>query len=124
NTFQGLRTFENARELLVRPTEDIGESRHPAVIWWQGWTAPVVVSGFTVPAALSVSAEEEDSESTAAEVLADLTLPEVAAPRRRQLILTAEVLRFDSDQVAQLEGILRQYVDGHLCSDSRDEQVA
>src|SRR5262249_48738867 len=111
NTIQGLRIFADARELLGRQVCDPLESGFSrSVTWWTGWT-PAVVAGLTFSLGSSSRVAEEEAEPSAAEILAALTSHDLPVPRQRELILAAEVLRFDNGQSEALKPLLRRYID-------------
>lgn len=123
NTLQGLRTFENALELSGQSVGAMSESGQTTWISWGTWAAPLVLSSCITPSEPVSSETEEEAELTPGEILSGLTSADLTISKQRQLILAAEVLRFEEAQVAELEPILRTYVDQHLISDVKKEQI-
>jgi len=126
NTRQGLRTFENAQELLGGHPGEIGLSHFlHNLVGWTGWTTSVVFSGsvLTSPAPVSEPAEE-DAEFSPAEILTLLLTADLPAVKRRAMILAAETLRFDASQAESLKPLLRRFIDRVYATEQGDEQVA
>jgi len=83
------------------------------------------LSEFAAFSTLSVEdTDDEKAELTPHDVLAALAFSGLADSKRRELILLAETIRFDSVQISELEPILRRYINSRLLSEDRAEQVA
>lgn len=140
NTSRGLRTFSNFHEFFGRPALEFfyfaghgswaserggsEQPHHEAMLFDGSWSLERGNSGSPVFFMNACSDAHEEVEPFAEEVLRILASSDLDALKRRQLILAAEGLRFDVDQIGLLEPILRLYVDRHLNSEIREEQVA